>query len=600
MDRFKQLFGTINAQLGQFSVASKLLVVALVGILILSLVLAANLSSSKQMTELMPGMPAEDQAKAKAYLEKMDIPHTAKGGKIMVPPEMQSRVIAALGESGQLPQNTEILFANLASRTNWTSAKSEKDFWNLRAIEGELAKVIKNFRNVDGAKVLISNPEPVGLGAAVKKPTAMVTVFMKGGRALDRNLVDAVAAMVAGAQSGLAIDNVKVIDGTTGRQMTPRSPEDFRASDYMEHKLKVEESVQAKVADFLRYIPNVIVAVNASVDVRRTESSTNSFLPAGKGSVKIEQSKSEKEESVSTKVGAGGSTAPNGGGSATPGFGGNATADIERSTAATTPGSSKTDNDTKFQVGLGSKTERVVDNKGMPTAIAVAINLPREYIADIFKAAKGAAAPAAGGAANATATEPTDAELQATFAKEKSRLEADLAGLVKTAAADASAAGADGAQVNSSSVSISMIPVALVKPDGTSRAIAGIAATGASDSGSSGGALSSIVGSGIIKQAVLGVLALLAIGAMVTIVKKAGKPIELPTAESIVGLPPALAKGDSDLVGEADEGQMAMEGIELQDDQLKTKKMLEQVSEMVKKNPQDAAQLLNRWMTSTE
>ena len=55
----------------------------------------------------------------------------------------------------------------------------------------------------------------------------------------------------------------------------------------------------------------------------------------------------------------------------------------------------------------------------------------------------------------------------------------------------------------------------------------------------------------LFKQAVLGGLAVLAMGMMFMLVRKAGKPAVLPTAEELVGVPPALNPG-SDVVGEAD------------------------------------------------
>jgi flagellar biosynthesis/type III secretory pathway M-ring protein FliF/YscJ len=82
-------------------------------------------------------------------------------------------------------------------------------------------------------------------------------------------------------------------------------------------------------------------------------------------------------------------------------------------------------------------------------------------------------------------------------------------------------------------------------------------------------------------------------------VRKAGRAPALPTAEELVGIPPALAPG-SDLVGEADESDTAMSGIEVDDDELRTQKMLEQVSELVKSNPSSAATVFNRWMTPEE
>jgi flagellar biosynthesis/type III secretory pathway M-ring protein FliF/YscJ len=103
----------------------------------------------------------------------------------------------------------------------------------------------------------------------------------------------------------------------------------------------------------------------------------------------------------------------------------------------------------------------------------------------------------------------------------------------------------------------------------------------------------------MIKNVVLGGFAVAAVGMMLMMVRKASRPLELPTAETIVGVPPAL-ESEADIVGEADESQMAMEGVELPEDQVKTKKMLEQVQDMVKKNPADAAALLNLWLTAEQ
>jgi flagellar biosynthesis/type III secretory pathway M-ring protein FliF/YscJ len=107
--------------------------------------------------------------------------------------------------------------------------------------------------------------------------------------------------------------------------------------------------------------------------------------------------------------------------------------------------------------------------------------------------------------------------------------------------------------------------------------------------------MSSLVSSGLLKQAVLGGLALLSIGMMFMLVRKAGRTTQMPTAEELVGIPPAL-EPDSDLVGEADEGETAMMGIEIDNEQLKRQKMLQEVSELVRSNPQSAVGVFNRWL----
>ncbi|QKK09114.1 MAG: hypothetical protein HND58_13725 [Planctomycetota bacterium] len=51
-----------------------------------------------------------------------------------------------------------------------------------------------------------------------------------------------------------------------------------------------------------------------------------------------------------------------------------------------------------------------------------------------------------------------------------------------------------------------------------------------------------------------------------------------------------------DMVGEADESESAMTGIEVGDDQVRARKLIEQVSEMVTSDPDSAASLIGRWV----
>ena len=78
-------------------------------------------------------------------------------------------------------------------------------------------------------------------------------------------------------------------------------------------------------------------------------------------------------------------------------------------------------------------------------------------------------------------------------------------------------------------------------------------------------------------------------------VRRSAKRPELPTAEELVGLPPKL-QTTSDMMGEADETDTPMAGIEVGEDEVAAQKMLEQVGEMVKQSPDSAAKLLNRWI----
>ncbi len=140
-------------------------------------------------------------------------------------------------------------------------------------------------------------------------------------------------------------------------------------------------------------------------------------------------------------------------------------------------------------------------------------------------------------------------------------------------------------------VVVSMIPVAL--------AVIGAPTPGqtAGLGGGLAGGVGGLLSGGVVKQVVLGALAVLSMVMMLMMVRKAGKLGATPTPEELVGIPPALATG-SDLIGEADETDTAMTGIEIDDNSLRTKKMLEEVAELVKSKPETAANVFNRWLST--
>lgn len=581
MGRLRSAMETISRQLGRLPMAGKLLIASLAAIVLMVLLLVAVQSSKVTMVELMPGATPEEQVRARSSLEGYDIQAKMISGKLHVPQDKQRQALAMLGQDGKLPQNTQFLFSSLLNQSNWMDSRAQTEFKQNQALQNELSVIISGFRGVERATVLISSPEPMGLGAAVRKPTASVSVTMKPGKAIDKEMIDAVAAMVSGASAGLSVTDVKVIDATTGRQHTARSAADFRTGDYMEHVTKIEEKVQGKLLDALRYIPQVIIAVSAQADVTRKSLITDKILPAGQGSLVADTSDSSTTKNHT---------------SAAPGSEAGVTANLGQDVNnGSSAGGSKTADSTtevKTQIIPGKSHEEIQDPRGMPTRINVIISLPREYVIALIKQAKPAAAAAPGSAPAADKdkdVEPTQAEIEAKFKEEKTRLEADLQQLVATTAIEAPGAAKDEGQ---RSVTVSMIPVPmnLVMVGGMPGAMAGLG-------GGGGGMLNDVLGSGMIRTGVLGAVVIGAMGMMFMLVRKSAKPIELPTAQEIVGLPPAL-ESTNDLVGEADEGQQAMMGIELDDDEMRHKKMLEQVQDLVKKNPTDSAALLNRWMQS--
>jgi flagellar biosynthesis/type III secretory pathway M-ring protein FliF/YscJ len=83
-----------------------------------------------------------------------------------------------------------------------------------------------------------------------------------------------VASLVAGARSGLRAENVSVVDGVTGQQRRATDESMMAAGTYLDHRTKVERDTLRKLEGLLSYIPGVIVAVTAEVDVSRVSEQT--------------------------------------------------------------------------------------------------------------------------------------------------------------------------------------------------------------------------------------------------------------------------------------------------------------------------------------
>lgn len=561
MDQLRRVLDRAKSFFSGLTVTHKMLIGALGAVMLLTLVVVAQFASTREFVELLPGAPTEDQLRAGEKLDTRGIEHRVSNGRVLVPQDQRRWIVAQLGQDGGLPSDTTLLFDSLVDRQSWTMSNRQAKQLELIALQNELSQVIRRFDGVRDARVLIDAPDPVGLGAQVRRPTASATVFTASGAPLSQQTVDAVASLIAGARAGLDVTQVRVIDGTNNRQMRARSDDAAIATTYLEHAALVEDRTRERLLSLLSYIPGVVVAVSAQVDVRQTVSETSRVLDPGKGTVTAPRRESTQDSSQGQR-----------GRGAEPGVRSNVGLDIARADGGAASFSENT-SDAEFVTEFGRESQRVVDPRGMPLKINATINIPRSYFVAVLKNMGGADAPET----------PDPAAVEAVVRRETDRIRADIQPLVD---ASADAEGAPGEVV------VSMIPdageISLMSP---AMAVAGVG----------GGGLSALTGETgeLIKTGLLAGLALGALAMMVVLVKRAGKADALPSAHDIVGVPRSLTE-DADLVGEADEADNALAGIELSDEMIRSRKLLEQVQEMVAEHPEDAASLLGRWIQTDD
>ncbi|MEM9373019.1 MAG: flagellar M-ring protein FliF C-terminal domain-containing protein [Planctomycetota bacterium] len=560
MEQIRRSLANIQDGLGQLGPTHKLLFGSLAVIALMTLFLVSQYAAKPTMVDLMS---QQGDPQLVGALRAVGIEAEVSEGRVLVPSGTQHAALAHLSSSGQLPSDTTILFNNLIQSQDWKASREQHRQQAVIALQNELSRVISQIRGVREARVIIDAPESAGLGRAVREPSASVTVFGHGGAGIPQPTVDAIASLVAGSRAGLHPARVQVIDGSTGRPREVSSEESMASGMYMDHKRQVELYTQREIERLLVYVPGAVVTVNAVVDVTRVAMRADKYLEPKSGSVSILKSETTSEGSNTQ-----------GSRGAEPGLRSSSTADISQGRRASGQESEESTTNTENEIRIGSETTETVDPRGMPTYLSASVIIPREWIESLIRSSR-----------------PEDqAEDTITQAEADVYFEDSIKPTMeKTIKTRLSTVGPDG-NMQDGVVEIAMAPM----PAGMAGFSGGGGLMGVSGPGGGGGG-GLFSASSLIETVVLGVLSLIALIMMLMLVRRAGKRPELPTAEELVGVPPALEIA-GDMVGEAAEGDAPMAGIEISDDEVKIEKMREQVAELISSDPDGAATLVGRWI----
>ena len=556
MQSFQKTLQTIGAQLKALSPTARMLIGSLMVILVMSLFLVSLYAGRTSMAPLglSPTMSEDARARAISYLQSRDIPHEVKGGDVLVPTDQKYSLLAQLTETHVIGAD-QINFEKLMSDDSPFRTRDQNRQRYLVAKMNVLGNMISQMSGIQRATVVIDQPEGMSaIGKANVPASASVNVLPSGGE-LSQVQVDAIAHLVSGSHAGLKRQNVSIVDARTGRAMRARSDDVLTAGKYMEVKLEAERHAKATIEEALHYIPGVRVAVNAQVDTTEVIQKTSSF-----DEPKIGVTNESTSATTSSNL------AP----AAEPGVRINTGLDIGNGTR-TGSQSSNERNEMSSVPAFGKRDSQIKDAKGYALRINASVSVPKSYFVRLFQDRQGAEAGA----------QPDAAALDALVQTETERIKKHIAPLIDTQPLDGALAGA---------ITVDMFPDFGVM----------LANGGAFDLATPGGpkAGSGILSDGLVKYVTLGSLVLMSVAMMFLMVRKASVREQLPTASELVGIPPALAAAESDLVGEADEASPALEGVELNDDAIRRTQMLDQITDMVNNTPEDAAALLRRWMRS--
>jgi flagellar M-ring protein FliF len=190
------------------------------------------------------------------------------GMQVRIPRSKQYAYVAALADAKALPADwSRFLSQALDSSNPFFSTGAEREMRMQVAKQEKLALVIKSMQDVADAAVQYDSQKKGGFSTQ-RLATASVMIKMKGSRSLEEDRVQMLRGMVAGCFAGLQPEKVTVSDLTSGRVYSVSEGLGGSGSNhqYFTTKEEARKHYQKQILEVLAYVPGVTVAVNAELE----------------------------------------------------------------------------------------------------------------------------------------------------------------------------------------------------------------------------------------------------------------------------------------------------------------------------------------------
>lgn len=555
VERLRQTYEAFAQRLADASPARRLMLGSAAVVVALALFLIAQYAGAPP-AKVPLAISADAIVPARLWLQQNGIDHEEQDGRLLVPSDRRTAVLASLSESG-VGGDKLIDFNTLIEQESPFHSQEQSRFLRLAATMGVLERMIAQYKGVRSAKVVIADPQrTTGLGAQHVPPTASVTVVMQRDE-MPQDLVDAVAGLVAGAHPGLKTENVTVTDAVAAKRRHARRSEDFAIGTNLEQQTRLEGVIHRRIEQHLAFIPGVMVAVHAQMvtkDISRREqsyhepvvgpvsersSATNSLGPAPSGDVGL-------RPNVGVSV-----------------------MQANRGQSASTETSEQ-----RLDPRFPNETSLIRDPTGYAAKINASINVPRSYLVNLWRLRNGGAG------------DPDEAALEVIRAEELSRIQKSVEPLIDTDTFEGARSG---------TVIVSVYADVQTEPEATPVQSATL--VGLFGPMTSASTVGSMIGVIALAAVALGLVFFIAIKALprptVAIANDGGDAAGGSNDAPSVSVTPGLA---ADVVGDAETETPPLEGREMDDESLRRRQMLKQINDMVNRSPSDAASLLRRWM----
>jgi len=300
---------------------------------------------------LFGNLGQQDAVEISSALEASGVPYKIDptSGAITVPADRVHDVRLQLAGQG-LPEG-DGGFAVLSKDPGFGVSQFMEGARYQYALEGELARTIKNLQAVEGARVHLAMPRQSAFIRDRRPPSASVFLQLKPGRRLESGQVTAIGNLVASSIPELEATQVTIVDQQGRLLSAPQGNDEFAARDkQLEIARNTEERFTQRIEQLLTPLigpGRVRAQVVADVEMSSTEEAREQYRPESQV-VRSEQSAEETSRNGSGPQGIPGALTnqPPTPGTALP-PGASAAATPAAPAAPATPGTAPPDNTSK-------------------------------------------------------------------------------------------------------------------------------------------------------------------------------------------------------------------------------------------------------------
>lgn len=233
---------------------------------------------------LYGNLAQEDAAAVVSRLKAQKIPFeiAAEGSTVLVPAERLYELRLDLASQG-LPQGSGVGF-EIFDNTKLGMTEFVQNVNYQRALQGELARTIAGFSEVESCRVHIVMPSQSLFLDQEESATASIVLKIREGCQLSQNQIQGIIHLVSSSVSRLAPKDVTVVDNFGKILGRDSESSDMRrvSSDQLEYQVRVEKNLENRIKTMLSTVlgpEKAIVRVSCLMDFRHEEKTAEQYQP---------------------------------------------------------------------------------------------------------------------------------------------------------------------------------------------------------------------------------------------------------------------------------------------------------------------------------